>query len=147
MRSGRIALLAAVLVAGLVACSADREDAANASSGTTTTMCDPDLWVYFTPGTAAELIDTSRGQIEALPGVLDSDFFDAERTYEEFRRLFADEPEMIDGVKQDELPQSLRMAVDESKIPDLTAAIEPLPGVEQVESSKETRSQPRDPCP
>src|SRR3954469_8228511 len=60
--------------------------------------------------------DASQGQIDSVARDLDESpevesfkYFDKEDSYQEFKRLFADSPEMVDSVTADDLPPSYRV--------------------------------------
>jgi cell division transport system permease protein len=56
-----------------------------------------------------EQIDSIRQALEENPEVADFTYFDQQASYDEFRRLFADSPEMVDSVQPEDLPPSFRV--------------------------------------
>lgn len=111
-------------------------------SGTTTTIgsgerCDADaanVFVYFIPGATPEQVEVVRRALVADVGSDAVEFFDRTRSYEEFRRLFADQPDLIASVRPEDLPESVR-----ATFPSTAAASEwldaDLPGILRVDAS------------
>jgi hypothetical protein len=135
-----VGLAAVVLVAAVVGGVALRQtsgeggrDGAPASIPAAT---DPDVIVYLRPRvTDAQIVDVER-RLRAEPSIVDIEFFDQDRALEEFRRLFADDPALVESVTPDVLPPSFRLVVldhDVEAIAPLLDDLESAPGVQQVD--------------
>jgi cell division transport system permease protein len=68
--------------------------------------------VYMNPDVTPEQQDSLRGDLEANPDVKDDGitYVDQDETYEEFKRLFGDSPQLIETVTPEILPPSFRIA-------------------------------------
>ncbi len=80
-----------------------------------------------------------RVEIGAWEDVREVLYFTKEQALVEFRKLFAERPELIAAVEQDPsvLPASLRVAVDERAVDEIHRRLAALPGVTQVTSARE----------
>jgi cell division transport system permease protein len=68
-----------------------------------------------------------------LPGVVSVSFVDQQAAYEEFQRLYADRPELLESVTPEVLPPSFRVTLaDTAGARDVMAVAETLDGVGQV---------------
>src|SRR3954463_1476144 len=67
------------------------------------------LFVYMNPGATSDQIDSVRNDLEKSPQVKEVDFYDTQKTYDEFKKLFKDHPDLISSVKAADLPQSSRI--------------------------------------
>ena len=65
--------------------------------------------VYLRTDATTEQIDSVGQALEESPEVANVKFFDQQASYEEFKRLFADSPEMVDSVRPEDLPPSYRV--------------------------------------
>jgi cell division transport system permease protein len=65
--------------------------------------------VYMNTGASQDQIDSMRAALEESPEVADVTYFDQQRSFEEFTRLFADSPELVDAVTPADLPPSFRV--------------------------------------
>lgn len=75
------------------------------------------------------------------PGIASFTYIDQEATYEEFKELFADVPEMLDVVTADKLPPSYRVVPanpDADVVQELVSQFEGRPGVRDVVSADKT---------
>ena len=70
---------------------------------------DVQMFVYMNPGATAEQIDSVNKNLESNPQVESVKFLDKEKTYAEFKRLFADQPDFVESINPEELPQSFRV--------------------------------------
>src|SRR6478609_4406629 len=60
------------------------------------------LFVYMNPGATADQIASVKSELEDSPQVKEVDFYDTAKTYDEFKRLFKDQPDLVSSVKADE---------------------------------------------
>lgn len=65
--------------------------------------------VYLRTDATQEQIDSVARDLDESPEVSDYTYFDQNQSYEEFKRLFADSPEMVDSVRPEDLPPSYRV--------------------------------------
>ena len=85
------------------------DDDSTRTSAATDQSCGEGTFVYLDPGVTSDQIDAVRAALIAK-GLTPDEFLDEEATYADFLRLFADEPDFIEGVEPDELPQSFRIS-------------------------------------
>ncbi|MEI2698373.1 MAG: permease-like cell division protein FtsX [Microthrixaceae bacterium] len=69
---------------------------------------DVQMFVYMNPSATDEQIDSVARSLEDNPQVDSVEFLDEVATFEEFQRLFEDQPEFVSAIKPEELPQSFR---------------------------------------
>lgn len=116
--------------------TADTEPPATApvTSSTIDPRCDgPATFVHLYPDATPAQIQGVRDQLSGL-GIDSYEFVDRAATYAEFRRLFADQPDFVDAIDPADLPESFR--IDGEVDAAVVAALETLPGVLRVESSR-----------
>jgi cell division transport system permease protein len=65
--------------------------------------------VYLRTDANPEQIQSVERDLEDSPEVASFKYFNQEDSYEEFKRLFADSPEMVDSVRPEDLPPSYRV--------------------------------------
>lgn len=88
-------------------------------------------------------VDATQGQIEAVQTALDEDpnvrdyrFLTKEDAYEEFKRLFRDNPDLIETVEPDRLPTSFRVAPQRAELTRVVAdTYRTSPGVDEVQTA------------
>jgi cell division transport system permease protein len=82
--------------------------------------------------------DALEAKLADDPEISDFEFFDHEAAYEEFQRLFADDPNLVEAVKPEALPESFRITFanpeDQSAV---AASYESEPGVSEVATADE----------
>lgn len=96
--------------------------------------------VWMDPEASAEQDANIRDSLDN-PGIASFTYIDQEATYEEFRELFADVPEMLDVVTADKLPPSYRVVPsnpDADVVQELVSQFEGRPGVRDVVSADKT---------
>ncbi|MEQ8840595.1 MAG: permease-like cell division protein FtsX [Acidimicrobiales bacterium] len=96
--------------------------------------------VWMDPEASAEQDANIRDSLDN-PGIADWTYIDQEATYEEFRDLFADVPEMLDVVTADKLPPSYRVVPsnpDADVVQELVRQFDGRPGVRDVISADKT---------
>lgn len=65
--------------------------------------------IYMNTSATPDQIDSMRSALEESPEVEDFRYFDQQQSYDEFKRLFSDSPEMVDAVLPEDLPPSFRV--------------------------------------
>lgn len=70
---------------------------------------DVQLFIYMNPGASQDQIDSVQRDLDDSPQVSSFEFYDQDRSFEEFERLFEDQPELVSTIKPEELPQSFRI--------------------------------------
>jgi cell division transport system permease protein len=88
-----------------------------------------------------EQIDAMRKELEANPGVESFKYVDQEGAYNEFKKLFADSPDLIATVSPEILPSSFRVVPvekDANAIEDLADQFKDKAGVKEVALASET---------
>ena len=91
--------------------------------------------VYLQPTVTEQQMASVRGDLADNPDVREFTFVDQDETYEEFRRLFADSPQLIETVEPSILPPSYRVAPriqDPEVVQALGQTFSSKPGVYEV---------------
>ena len=93
--------------------------------------------VYMNPGSTQAQKDSIKKDLEANPEVKDNGitYVDQDATYQEFKRLFGDSPQLVETVTPDILPPSFRVAPkvqDPDVVQALGAQFKGKPGVYEV---------------
>jgi cell division protein FtsX len=110
-----------------------------AAPGTTSCLPGSLVVVFVNPAVAPEVIPTIEQRLRELPGVLGVTFIDQQAALEEFERLFAGQPELLEAVEPGQLPPSFRVEVDDpARVTEVEQAAESLDGVGQVVVPTET---------
>ncbi len=137
-----VLLLATGFVVWWASDDTDRIDAAGdgpvatTSTTQTTSPCGgPTVFVYVEPGVDLERAQAMSSELEAISPGDPYEFMDQERTFEEFQRLFADQPDFLAAISPEELPQSYRLTPSEPWTGQQISAAEALPGVLRVEAA------------
>jgi cell division transport system permease protein len=97
--------------------------------------------VFLNPTATEDQIFSVGTDLQESPDVEKVTFFDKQAAYDEFKRLFADSPEMIDSVEPDILPPSYRVVPvnkDADTVTALSEQYETKPGVKQVARATDT---------
>jgi len=101
---------------------------------------DVQLFVYMNPTATDEQIDSVARSLDENPQVDTVDFLDREATYAEFQRLFEDQPDFVDAIEAEDLPQSFRVkptSTDADVVSSVGKEFEDLAGVLRVEYAAE----------
>ncbi|RUP35888.1 MAG: ABC transporter permease [Gordonia sp. (in: high G+C Gram-positive bacteria)] len=101
---------------------------------------DVDLFVYMNPAATAEQIQAMEKTLDSSPQVGEFDFYDSARSYDEFKRLFRDQPDLVNTIKPEDLPQSFRIkpkSTDAEIVSSLGDELEAKEGVLRVEYAAE----------
>jgi cell division transport system permease protein len=91
--------------------------------------------VYLQPEITNEQKDSIQKDLESNPDVDHADFVNQDQTYEEFKRLFANSPQLVETVTPDILPPSFRVAPriqDPEVVKALGDQFQSKPGVYEV---------------
>jgi cell division transport system permease protein len=97
---------------------------------------DVQLFVYMNPGATQEQVDSITKELDDSPQVDSVEFFDREKSFEEFQRLFKDQPDLVATIKPEDLPSSFRIkptSTDAEVVASLGDAFQSKPGVLRVE--------------
>jgi cell division transport system permease protein len=97
--------------------------------------------VFLNPTATEEQIASVGTDLEGSPDVERVTYIDKQGAFEEFKRLFADSPEMQQAVEPDILPSSYRVVPvnkDADTVTALSDQYEEKPGVQQVVSATDT---------
>ncbi len=144
--AGLFAVAAAVvaLVVGAVALwpsgESERIDAAgidDAPAATTVPCAVGAAFVYLLPGAEQQTVDAVRSSLVDIGPDDPIEFMDQARTFEEFRQLFADQPQFVESISPEELPTSFRISLREPWTDSQISSVESMPGVLRVEFSEE----------
>jgi len=101
---------------------------------------DVQMFVYMNPSATKEQVASVRRELQENPQVGEVDFLDKEATYAEFKRLFEDQPDFVEAIKPDELPQSFRVkptSTDADVVSAVGAEFETMTGVLRVVYAEE----------
>ncbi len=101
---------------------------------------DVQLFVYMNPSATDEQIDSVARNLDENPQVDTVAFLDREATYAEFQRLFEDQPDFVDAIEAEDLPQSFRVkptSTDADVVSSVGQEFEDLAGVLRVEYAAE----------
>ncbi len=101
---------------------------------------DVQMFVYMNPGATPDQIDSVNKSLESNPQVESVKFLDKEKTYAEFKRLFADQPDFVESINPEELPQSFRVkptSTDADVVSAVGTEFENMTGVYRVEYAEE----------
>jgi cell division transport system permease protein len=92
--------------------------------------------VYVNPDATQDQISSLRKDLQQSPQVADVSYLDHAQSYEEFKKLFKDDPTIVSTVKPDDLPTSFRVKPsnpDAKVIEQLVDKYKSKPGVRQVD--------------
>ena len=101
---------------------------------------DVQMFVYMNPSATQDQVDSVRNELEGNPQVGEVDFLNKEATYAEFQRLFEDQPDFVQAIKPEELPQSFRVkptSTDADVVSAVGAEFETMTGVLRVVYAEE----------
>lgn len=146
---GAAAVALGLVVGGVAVLGQDGGDRQVVSHGegvvsedsTTTTLspdggCDDDqVFVYMVPTATEGEVHGVRKQLSISEVVESFEFVDREATFEEFQRLFADQPDFVSAIRPEELPESFRIDLGAELTDAKVQEWEAMPGVLRVELS------------
>jgi cell division transport system permease protein len=93
------------------------------------------LFIYMNPSATDEQIAAIERALDDSPQVKEVDFYDRERTFEEFQKLFREQPDLVSSVKPEDLPTSFRVKptrTDADVVSSLGDSFRSQPGVLRV---------------
>ena len=93
--------------------------------------------VYLRPGVELASVDDVMNTLEDVAPGDPIEFMDQARTFEEFQRLFDDQPQFVESISPEELPMSFRLVLTEPWTDAQISAVEALPEVLRVEFSED----------
>jgi cell division transport system permease protein len=94
--------------------------------------------VFMDPNATEQQIADVRTELDDDPTVKRAFFLDKDDAYEEFKRLFRDQPSLVEVTDKEALPTSFRVApVDVEETAELSVRYQTLPGVDEVKTAKE----------
>ncbi|MGH9188267.1 MAG: cell division protein FtsX [Acidimicrobiales bacterium] len=102
---------------------------------------DVEFIVFMQPDAQQGQLDAVRVELEESPQVKEITYIDHDGAYEEFRRLFADSPDLIDNITPDILPTSYKVVPrdpDSAVVDSLVDQFEKSPGVREVVAASDT---------
>jgi cell division transport system permease protein len=92
--------------------------------------------VYVNPDATHDQISSLKKDLDQSPQVADVSYLDHAQSYDEFKKLFKDDPTIVSTVKPDDLPTSFRVKPknpDAKVIEQLVDKYKSKPGVRQVD--------------
>ena len=126
-------VFAAALLLGACGDDAETVGAGRAARESASATCRGDLLAFFDPGTELSLLEELADRLAGRDDVEAVAVWDQEETYEEFIVLFASTPHIVDVVKAEILPPSVRVrAVSPEAKTDVAAAIEPSGSILEI---------------
>lgn len=96
---------------------------------------DQQLFIYMKPAATDDQVAAIERALEDSPQVKELDFYDRDRTYDEFKKLFREQPDLISSVKPEDLPTSFRIkpsSTDADVVASLGDSFKGQPGVLRV---------------
>jgi hypothetical protein len=116
------------------AATVDAREATPSTEGAPTT-CVPrtDVVVILNPAISETSVQQIEQALRGLAAVDDVTYVDQQAAYEEFQQLYANQPELLQGVRPEALPTSFRVRLDDqASIEEVELAAQGLDGVGQV---------------
>ncbi len=101
---------------------------------------DVQLFIYMNPGATADQIQSVKKELDRSAQVKEVDFYDQERSFEEFKRLFKEQPDLVATITPADLPQSFRIkptSSDADVVSALGDSLKSKEGVLRVEYAAE----------
>jgi len=93
------------------------------------------LEAFMTVNASKQQIDDVEQAIKNDPQIKDYRFLDKEAAYEEFKRIFRKEPDLVKNVDADSLPTSFRIVPAKAEFTNkVKARLKPLAGVDEVKT-------------
>ena len=93
------------------------------------------LFVYMNPTASQDQTDAVARVLDESDQAASVDFFDRDETFEEFQKLFRDQPDLINSTNPEDLPTSFRIkpeSTDAEVVSSLGDSLEALEGVKKV---------------
>ncbi|MEE6311329.1 permease-like cell division protein FtsX [Plantactinospora veratri] len=120
-------VLMALLASGLAGCRPDPVERVN-----------PPITVFLTADVTPEQKQAVQERLRGVPDAAEVSFRSREQAYADIKEQLADNPDLLDGVRADKLPESFRLtlrdrdAFDRAVAGPLVAELRELPGVDDV---------------
>jgi hypothetical protein len=95
---------------------------------------DATIFVFMNPGATDGQIHGVYKQLTTLPGASGTTIFDQEASYQEFRRLFRDQPDLLATISAADLPASVRTEFEDVEQAAAAQRLSSEPGVLRIES-------------
>lgn len=94
--------------------------------------------IFMQVGATEQQIEEVRTALEEDPDVDSIRFLDQEDAFDEFQRIFVDEPDLRESIRPEDLPSSFRVIpTDPAFTEDIVARYETAPGVDTIETAQE----------
>jgi len=96
---------------------------------------DQQLFIYMNPVATPEQTAAIKKSLDDSPQVSSVDFYDRTGTFEEFKKLFKEQPDLLSSVKAEDLPTSFRVkpkSTDADVVSSLGDSFDSQPGVLRV---------------
>jgi hypothetical protein len=94
---------------------------------------DFDIEIFMTVDATTEQVDAVARALDRATGIDRVEYLSKQDAYEEFRRIFSDQPDLIATTSAENLPESFRVALEDgASVTDLTAQLNAEPGVDDV---------------
>jgi len=93
------------------------------------------LFIYMNPAATEDQVSSVDRSLAESPQVDTVDFYDRDRTYEEFQKLFREQPDLVSSVTPEDLPTSFRIkptSTDAEVVSSLGDSFASQPGVLRV---------------
>jgi cell division transport system permease protein len=98
-----------------------------------------ELSVFMQPGASQQQLDAVRAELDGDPEVRKASFVDKPSAYREMKELFANQPEILEAVGEQDAPPSFRVVPQRAEqVEDVGARFKDKPGVQSVVYAKET---------
>jgi cell division transport system permease protein len=98
-----------------------------------------ELSVFMQPGASQQQLEAVGAELNADPEVKKIDFVDKPHAYAEMKSIFANQPEVLEAVGEQDAPPSFRVVPQRAEqVEDVGARFKDKPGVQSVVYAKET---------
>lgn len=109
-----------------------------ANHGTQQIKGDVKLEAFMNVRATDQQIDDVQAALESDPDVKSFRFLDKDAAFEEFKRIFQDQPDLIENINPQSLPTSFRIVPDQAElVPAIQRRFEVLSGVDEVVTPEE----------
>lgn len=96
--------------------------------------------IFMNPDASPDQDESIRNALESSPQIERFEYVDQAATYDEFRELFSEQPELYEVLTPEDLPPSYRVVpsdVDSEAVDDLAGQFENRPGVKKVATASD----------
>jgi FtsX extracellular domain len=108
---GILAVVVLVIAGSALAVSGRESSLEVGTTPGTTIVPVPDVVIYVVPNATTAQIDAVQSRLLADPDAIGIDYWSTEATDQEFKCLFARQPDLVESVRPEELPLSFRVFV------------------------------------